>query len=90
MGIKFKIDSPFEDYCQMCQQLGPPEFGVKTHRSLPTQTWMVEGTIDDETKWFVLCSDCLKNACEADEVDEVLEQDGTPFTSKGKFFIRYR
>lgn len=64
MGIKFKIDSAFDDYCQMCQQLGPPEFGVKTHRSLPTQTWKVEGTIDDEIKGLccaVTASETLAN-----------------------------
>ncbi len=80
---RFKFDD--------CQKLstGPTEFGVQRHiERLAPQTWKVEGTIDDEIKWFVLCSDCLRNACKSDEVAEVLEQDGTPFTENGKFFLR--
>ena len=86
--ITFKIEKSLDDYCMMCQQLGESDYGVKTHRSWPTQTWQVKSTWDGETKYFILCSDCLNNANKSEEVEEVLEPDGTPFTEKNKFFLR--
>lgn len=89
MGIKFQIDSPSNDYCDKCQHEGPARYGVKMHRGLPTQTWLVNATFDAHgLKWVTLCSDCLSDACKSGEVDAVLEPDGSPFTEAGKMFIR--
>ncbi len=45
MGIKFQIDSPSNDYCNKCQHEGPARYGVKMHRGIPTQTWLVNATL---------------------------------------------
>jgi len=37
-NLVFHIEERHEVYCHMCQQLGPPEFGVKMHRGMPTDT----------------------------------------------------
>lgn len=93
--LVFQIEEPHEDYCSRCQQLGPAEYGVKMHRSLPSQTWWVkafEVDTPDDTSYLVMCSDCLYDAhvYEGSEVERVTVQmsDGSPYDPSGHFFIR--
>ena len=90
--ITFHIVKPYEDYCWRCQQLGEAKYGAKMHRSLPTQTWQVDGTDSEasdpeDVKWGILCSDCLFEADKREDC-EVFEPDGKPFTAEHKLLLR--
>ena len=91
-NLTFYLEEEVDDYCGMCQQLGPPQFGVKMHRSLPAQVFWVQG-VGDETpedkKYFTLCADCLYEAHKSDEVKAIYKENKLwdPQTSK-MFFIR--
>jgi len=90
--MTFNIMHELDDYCWRCQQLGEPQYGVKMHRSLPTQTWKVEGTDSEspdpeEVKWGILCSDCLYEADKREDC-EVFEADGGTFNVEHKLLIR--
>ena len=90
--LTFHIEESNEDYCGMCQQLGEPQYGVKMHRSLPTQVHWVraeaEGLPEDK-KYVKLCSDCLYDASKSNEVEAIFK-DGEPWIPEqsGMFFIR--
>ena len=84
----FHIEEEVIDYCGMCQQLGEPQFGVKTHRNIPLQVHWVKGShatdkdfepwTDDEEKnqkYFKLCSDCLADAHKSKEVKAIFKGD---------------
>ena len=92
--LTFIIHDENDDYCGMCQSLGPNKYGgPKMHRSLPTQTFNVEGIFkgEPESKWLVLCSDCLKDANQS-KTEKVAVQypDGKEFLKGDRthFFIR--
>ena len=101
LNLVFRIDEQCEDYCSRCQQLGPSQFGVKMHRSLPTQVWWVYATettgqspeIQDKP-YLKMCADCLLDAHLAEDNDDetitVQNADGSPFDGKGMFFIRHQ
>ncbi len=89
-SLTFIIHDQNHDYCGMCQQLGPNKYGgPKMHRSLPTQTWNVEGVLETETesKWVVLCSDCLNDAHNQKDIN-VICNDGRKFPNESFFMIR--
>ena len=101
LNLVFRIDEQCEDYCSRCQQLGPAQFGVKMHRSLPSQVWWVHasettGQVPDmqDKPYLKMCADCLLDAHLAedtkDEVITVQNADGSPFNGKGMFFIRHQ
>ena len=53
------------DYCEGCQQLGEAQVsGVKRHRSLPLDTWLVEFSSEEFTSApeAVLCANCIEDA----------------------------
>jgi len=56
----------YVDYCDGCQALGQNQFsGVKRHRSLPLDTWLVTMTNSEFpgiNKESVFCADCLESA----------------------------
>tara|TARA_Y100001937_G_scaffold30774_2_gene44174 strand:- start:5119 stop:5430 length:312 start_codon:yes stop_codon:yes gene_type:complete len=88
--LVFHVEESHEDYCHMCQQLGEPQFGVKMHRSLPTDTrWVRMVMNDDAPKFSVLCGDCIYEAHHSDGVDQVMEN-GKPWlpSKSGMMFIR--
>lgn len=90
--IVFYIEEQVEDYCGMCQQLGPPEYGVKMHRSAPTQVFWVRAEVKGLPKnkrYTKLCSDCLFDAHSSDEVKAIYKND-LPWKPQksGMFFIR--
>ena len=89
-NLVFHVEERHEKYCDMCQQLGPPEFGVKMHRGMPTDTRWVRAVMnDDAPKFVVLCGDCIYDAHHSDEVDQVMENGKTWLPSKsGMMFIR--
>jgi len=92
--LTFIIHEENHDYCGMCQQLGPNQYGgPKMHRSLPTQTFNVEGVLESEpeSRWLVLCSDCLKDAHESKTEKVTVEYPNGKAFLKGDvkhFFIR--
>ena len=64
--LTFYIEEPSEDYCPMCQALGEPQYGVKMHRSLPTQVHWVRATAEglpEDKKYVKLCSDYVQIVC---------------------------
>ena len=88
--LVFHIEERHEVYCHMCQQLGEPEFGVKMHRGMPTDTrWVRMMMNDDAAKFAVLCGDCIYEAHHSDQVTNVME-DGKPWlpSKSGMMFIR--
>ena len=88
--LVFNLEERHEEYCGMCQQLGPAKYGVKQHRGAPTDTRWVRAVMgDDEPKYVVLCADCIYGAYHSDQVDEVLEN-GKPWvpSKSGMFFLR--
>jgi len=88
--LTFVIHDQSDDYCGMCQQLGPNKYGgPKMHRSLPTQTWNIEGYLESEktTKWVILCSDCLHDAHKQNDIT-VRCKDGRKFPNESFFMIR--
>ena len=101
LNLVFRIDEQCEDYCSRCQQLGPAQFGVKMHRSLPSQVWWVHASettgqspeIQDKP-YLKMCADCLLDAHLAEDNDDetitVQNADGSPFDGKGMFFIRHQ
>ena len=56
----------YVDYCDGCQAMGKIQFsGVKRHRSLPLDTWLVTMTNSEfpgTTKESVFCADCLESS----------------------------
>lgn len=53
------------DYCEGCQQLGEAQVsGVKRHRNLPLDTWLVELSSEEftSTPEVVLCANCIEDA----------------------------
>lgn len=53
------------DYCDGCQQLGEDQVsGVKRHRNLPLDTWLIELSCSEfeNTRETVLCANCIEDA----------------------------
>lgn len=98
--LTFYIEEEVNDYCGMCQQLGPAQFGVKMHRNLPAQVFWVRASAEGlpkDKRYTKLCSDCLFEAHSSKEVEAIYKNDmhsedpgdvlWDPYTS-GMFFIR--
>ena len=52
-------------YCDGCQQLGEDQVsGIKRHRNLPLDTWLVELHCEEftSTPETVLCANCIEDA----------------------------
>jgi hypothetical protein len=64
--LTFTTAGRFVDYCDSCQRLGSKQVsGVKRHRSIPLDTWLVAITNSDfpgVTNEAVFCADCLESA----------------------------
>ena len=88
--IEMHLEERHEVYCHMCQQLGEPEFGVKMHRGMPTDTrWVKMIMGDDEPKYGVLCGDCIYEAHHSDQISKIMENGELWLPSKGgMMFIR--
>ena len=74
----------YVDYCDGCQSLGKVQFsGVKRHRSLPLDTWLVVMTNSEfpgTIKESVFCPDCLESANEHEAINVM--HNGEPITKK--------
>ena len=74
----------YVDYCDGCQSLGEVQFsGVKRHRSLPLDTWLVVMTNSEfpgTTKESVFCPDCLVSANEHEAINVM--HNGEPITKE--------
>jgi hypothetical protein len=77
--LVFHIEEEVMDYCDMCQQLGEPQYGVKTHRNIPLQVHWVKGSHatdkNFDQKYFKLCSDCLADAHKSEEIEAIFRSD---------------
>jgi len=74
----------YVDYCDGCQSLGEVQLsGVKRHRALPLDTWLVVMTNSEfpgTAKESVLCPDCLESANEHEAINVM--HNGEPITKK--------
>ena len=72
----------FTDYCDGCQQLGEKQVsGVKRHRSMPLDTWLVELSCSEfeDTRETVLCSNCIDSASKEEFMNLKTNEDYKPF-----------
>jgi len=73
--ITFTTTKRFLDYCDGCQQMGNKQVsGVKRHRSLPIDTWLVDITnshFPDVTNEAVFCPDCLESANKSEHINVI-------------------
>ena len=68
----------FTDYCDGCQQLGEKQVsGVKRHRSMPLDTWLVELSCSEfeDTRG----SNCIDSASKEDFMNLKTNEDYKPF-----------
>ena len=74
----------YVDYCDGCQSLGEVQTsGVKRHRSLPLDTWLVVMTNSEfpgTAKESVFCPDCLESANEHEAINVM--HNGEPITKE--------
>jgi hypothetical protein len=59
------------DYCDGCQQLGEAQVsGIKRHRNLPLDTWLVELHCEEftSTPETVLCANCIEDASKEEKM----------------------
>ena len=74
----------YVDYCDGCQSLGEVQLsGVKRHRALPLDTWLVVMTNSEfpgTAKESVFCPDCLESANEHEAINVM--HNGEPITKE--------
>ena len=74
----------YVDYCDGCQSLGEVQSsGVKRHRALPLDTWLVVMTNSEfpgTAKESVFCPDCLESANEHEAINVM--HNGEPITKE--------
>ena len=82
--LTFTTAGRYVDYCDSCQRLGDKQVsGVKRHRSLPLDTWLVTMTNSDfpgSSKEAVFCPDCLEAANKEDFINVM--HNGEPITKE--------
>ena len=82
--LTFTTAGRYVDYCDGCQSLGKVQFsGVKRHRSLPLDTWLVVMTNSEfpgATNEAVFCPDCLEAANKEDFINVM--HNGEPITKE--------
>tara|TARA_R110000751_G_scaffold61963_1_gene128287 strand:- start:464 stop:766 length:303 start_codon:yes stop_codon:yes gene_type:complete len=89
--VTFTTAGRYVDYCDGCQQLGKTQVsGVKRHRSLPLDTYLVAMNNSDfpgTTKESVFCADCLESANKQEAVNVMHNGEPIKREGSGMFFM---
>ena len=88
--LTFTTDVRRSDYCEGCQKEGSSQVsGVKRHRSLPLDTWLIKITMEgrDDCAWHVFCADCLESANKEENITVIHDGDIFKRANVGMMFM---